>query len=119
MSYEYTDMDTFFCSISDVLHIDMDILKEMVYSHIQRSTHCHNISNTYLMYQTEEKNVYAWGAKELQAICNIWGIRILVHSDFENIHSIVIILPSYNHFITKTIEIQWYGHGYWPIFGNN
>ncbi len=111
-------MDTFFYSISDILHIDTISLKEMIYGHIQRSNHCNNINNTYLIYQTYEKNVYAWGAKELQAICNIWGVRMLVHSNLENIHSVVIILPSYPHFITKTIQVQWYGYGYWPVFGN-
>ena len=111
-------MDTFFYSISDILHIDTISLKEMIYGHIQRSIYCNNINNTYLIYQTYEKNVYAWGSKELQAICNIWGVRVLVHSNLENIHSVVIILPSYPHHVTKTIQLQWYGYGYWPVFGN-
>lgn len=115
MNNQY-NIETLFFSLSDLLHININTIKDLIYGHIQRSIPCKQMQN---IYNINYQNMFAWGANEIQATSNIWGIRILIHSNIDSIQSIAIFFPSYPHIIFKTIELEWYGYGYWPIFRKN
>jgi len=66
-------------------------------------------------YISNMRNSSTWGgAIEIQAACNIWNIKIIVHNIRDNTSRNIEFIPITGK-INKTIEITWNGGHYEPI----
>lgn len=61
------------------------------------------------------RNPSSWGgAIEIQAACNIWNVKIVVHNKRDINNSIIEFLPVNSQFI-GVINLEWTGGHYEPI----
>ena len=66
-------------------------------------------------YIDEMRKSSTWGGGiEIQASCNIWNIKVVVHNIRDNTDKIIEFIPLNGNF-NKTIEITWNGGHYEPI----
>ena len=54
------------------------------------------------------------GAIEIQAACNIWNVKIVIHNKRNRENSVIEFLPIDNNF-SNTIKLSWNGNHYEPL----
>ena len=61
------------------------------------------------------RNMSTWGgAIEIQAACNIWNLRIVVHNHRGGQNSVIEFIPLHGN-VERSISLQWTGGHYEPM----
>ena len=61
---------------------------------------------------------HTWGgAIEIQAACNLWNIKIVVHNKRNNPNTSIEFLPIKSSY-SITINLEWTGNHYRPLYAN-
>lgn len=114
-------MSCLFISLSRFFNIDNNIIRSIICDYLEKNGKLINDLDTEIilsldmpknMYINEMRRQTTWGgAIEIQAACNIWNVRILIHNirDANNVQ-IIEFLPI--NLTNTTINLTWNGNHY-------
>ena len=114
-------MSCLFNSMSRFLQLDINIIRQQICDYLQNNNIIIDGITTNSILEMEGDNYVdkmrgqsTWGgAIEIQAACNIWNLKVVVHNNRDNPHTMIEFLPvNNNNNITRIIELEWTGGHY-------
>jgi hypothetical protein len=114
-------MSCLFVSLSNFFNLDSDLIRSVICDYLDKNEKLIEDLDTEIIlsldvpkdvYLNEMRRQTTWGgAIEIQAACNIWNVRILIHNirDINNVQ-IIEFLPLTSTKIT--INLTWNGNHY-------
>lgn len=116
-------MSCLFNSLSYFFIIDSNTIRHKICDYLEENNKIIDGLDTNFILNMEDTNYIknmressTWGgAIEIQAACNIWNIKIVVHNRRDINNTIIEFLPINNNNFIGIINLEWTGGHYEPI----